>query len=106
MGGQFLIGLVLAQATETFLEKMTDEKKGSPLIPKIRRLQGCIRCLLSKARGLWGKAYSTLGIGLLLWKQALSPLILVSYQWIHTDQIKILLLPSPIPPHPSGQLSV
>ena len=32
---KFLIGLVLAQATEVFLEKTMDEKKGSALVPKI-----------------------------------------------------------------------
>ena len=74
-----MIGLVLAQATETFLEKTTDEEKGSLSMPKICRLQGCIRRLMSKARSSWGKAYSTLGTGLLSSKQALSPLILITY---------------------------
>ena len=32
---KFLIELVLAQATEVFLEKTMDEKKGSALVPKI-----------------------------------------------------------------------
>ena len=32
---KFLIELVLAQATEVFLEKTMDEKKGSVLVPKI-----------------------------------------------------------------------
>ena len=59
--------------------------------------------LNEQGRSSWGKAYSTLGTGLLSSKQALSPLILII---IHTDQTKILLLPSPIPPQPRRQLSV
>ena len=74
-----MIGLVLAQATETSMEKTMKEKKGSALMPKTRRLQGCIRRSMSKARSSWGKAYSALVIELLSSKQALSPLIVIIY---------------------------
>ena len=32
---KFLVGVILAQATEVFFEKCTDEKKGNALVAKI-----------------------------------------------------------------------
>jgi hypothetical protein len=97
---EFLIGIILAQATEVFLEDTMDSKKGSGLVSNIAaQAAGMYISLNEEVKEFMGK-----GIFDKNWVTLIQASSLLSYPYnLLTgciDQIKILFLPSPIPPRP------